>query len=115
MARLCRVLAVERRQGDCEWLAGEPARRAREAGDEDLAGLIGRIQAGHCGCGAPRITAELRRRSLAINRKRVERVMRERGLAGIIRRRRRSLTEQDTKAAPAPDLIRCDFTAPGPG
>jgi transposase InsO family protein len=41
--------------------------------------------------------------------------MRERGLAGITRRRRRSLTKQDTKAAPALDLIRRDFTAVAPG
>jgi transposase InsO family protein len=41
--------------------------------------------------------------------------MRQRGLAGITRRRRRSLTKQDTKAAPAPDLIRRDFTADAPG
>jgi transposase InsO family protein len=115
VARLCRVLAVKRRQGYYEWLAAEPARKAREADDEHLVQLIRQIQADHRGYGAPRITAELHRRGLAINRKRVERIMRERGLAGITRRRRRSLTKQDTKAAPAPDLIRRDFTAPAPG
>ncbi|GGN93935.1 hypothetical protein GCM10010112_82760 [Actinoplanes lobatus] len=36
--------------------------------------------------------------------------MRERGIAGITRRRRRSLTRQDEKAASALDLIRHDFT-----
>jgi transposase InsO family protein len=115
VARLCRVLAVKRRQGYYEWLAAEPARQARADDDEQLARLIRQIQAEHPGYGSPRITAELRRRGLRINRKRVERVMRERGLAGITRRRRRSLTKQDTTAAPAPDLIRRDFTAPAPG
>jgi transposase InsO family protein len=115
VARLCRVLAVKRRQGYYEWLAAAPARQAREAGDEQLAALIRRIQAEHRGYGAPRVTAELRRRGLRVNRKRVERVMRGRGLAGITRRRRRSLTRQDSKATPAPDLIRRDFTAPAPG
>jgi transposase InsO family protein len=115
VTRLCRVLAVKRRQGYYEWLASAPARQARRDDDEQLAALIRQIQAGHRGYGAPRVTAELRRRGLRVNRKRVERVMRERGLAGITRRRRRSLTKPDAKAAPAPDLIRRDFTAPAPG
>ncbi|MDH6574386.1 hypothetical protein P3T29_000001, partial [Kitasatospora sp. MAP5-34] len=41
--------------------------------------------------------------------------MRERDIRGITRRRRRHLTKQDTKAAPAPDLIGRDFTAKRPG
>ncbi|MEH1127322.1 IS3 family transposase [Micromonospora sp. CPCC 206061] len=41
--------------------------------------------------------------------------MRQRGIVGLTRRRRRSLTKQDTAAAPAPDLIGRDFTAPAPG
>ena len=115
VARLCRVLAVKRRQGYYEWLAAEPARRARQADDDHLARLIRQIRAEHRGYGSPRVSAELRRRGLPINRKRVERVMRQRGLAGITRCRRRSLTKQDAKAAPAPDLIRRDFTADAPG
>jgi transposase InsO family protein len=41
--------------------------------------------------------------------------MRERHIVGVTRRRRRSLTKQDTSAVPAPDLIGRDFTAPAPG
>ena len=42
--------------------------------------------------------------------------MREHNLVGVSRRRRRrSLTRQDTAAAPAPDLIGRDFTAEAPG
>ena len=115
VARLCRVLAVKRRQGYYEWLAGEPARQQRAADDGRLAALIRQIQAVHRGYGSPRVSVELRRRGLPVNRKRVERVMRERGLAGITRRRRRSLTRQDATAAPASDLIGRDFTAPAPG
>ena len=51
----------------------------------------------------------------AVNRKRVERIMRERGIVGVTRRRRRSLTKPDATAAPTPDLIGRDFTAPAPG
>ncbi|HEY3868581.1 MAG TPA: DDE-type integrase/transposase/recombinase [Actinocrinis sp.] len=43
------------------------------------------------------------------------RVMREHGIRGETRRRRRWLTRPDGKAPPAPDLLRRDFTAPGPG
>ncbi len=59
--------------------------------------------------------AELRRKGYAINRKKVERIMRERDIRGITRRKRRHLTKQDTKAAPAPDLVGRDFTADTPG
>ncbi|XNR87329.1 IS3 family transposase [Streptomyces sp. R-74717] len=60
--------------------------------------------------GAPRVHAALRRKGHAINRKRVERIMRERDIRGVTRRRRRHLTQQDSKAAPAPDLVGRDFT-----
>ncbi len=41
--------------------------------------------------------------------------MRKRDIVGISRRRPRSLTRQNTAAAPAPDLIRRDCTASAPG
>jgi putative transposase len=41
--------------------------------------------------------------------------MREHGLAGITRRKRRNLTKPDPAAAAVPDLIRREFTAPMPG
>ncbi|MET7906427.1 DDE-type integrase/transposase/recombinase [Streptomyces sp. NPDC005355] len=50
-----------------------------------------------------------------MNRKRVARIMREREIVGITRRKSRSLTKQDRTAPPAPDLIQRDFTAPMPG
>jgi len=116
VTRLCRVLAVPRRQGYYEWLAGQPARQQRAAADDDLAAQIRAIHGEHRGSyGAPRVTDELRRRGRRVNRKRVERIMRERRIVGITRRRRRSLTKQDTAAAPAPDLIGRDFTAAAPG
>jgi transposase InsO family protein len=97
VTRLCRVLAVKRRQGYYEWLAAT-------------------IHGEHRGSyGSPRVADELRRRGRRVNRKRVERIMRERHIVGVTRRRRRSLTKQDPAAAPAPDLIGRDFTAPAPG
>jgi transposase InsO family protein len=99
--RLCRVLQV-RRQGFYEWLAGEAARAERAAAEQELAEQIGAIHREHRGAyGSPRVATELRRRGRPVNRKRVERIMRHRGIVGITRRRRRSLTKQDTAAAPA--------------
>lgn len=113
--RLCRILAV-RRPGFYEWLTAQPARRERAEAEDRLAGEIVAIHGGHRGAyGSPRVAVELRRRGRRVNRKRVERIMRERGIIGITRRRRRSLTRQDTTAAPAPDLIGRDFTAEAPG
>lgn len=116
VTRLCRVLAVGRRQGYYEWVAARPARQERAEAEDDLAAEIRTIHGEHKGSyGSPRVTDELRRRGRRVNRKRVERIMRERRIVGITRRRRRSLTKQDTTAAPAPDLIGRDFTSPDPG
>ena len=116
VTRLCRVLAVPRRQGYYEWLAAQPTRQARADADDQLAGEIRAIHGEHRGAyGSPRITDELRRRGRRVNRKRVERVMRDRHIVGVTRRRRRSLTKPDATAAPAPDLIGRDFTSAAPG
>ncbi|MES4909226.1 MULTISPECIES: IS3 family transposase [unclassified Streptomyces] len=53
--------------------------------------------------GVPRVSAELRRLGRAVNRKRLERLMRERGIASVTRRRHRSLTRPDKRAGPAPE------------
>jgi transposase InsO family protein len=116
VARLCRVLAVERRQGYYEWLAAQPIRQQRAEDDDQLADEIRAIHQAHRGAyGSPRVTDELRRRGRPVNRKRVERLMRQRGIVGITRRRRRCLTKPDQAVAPAPDLIRRDFAAAAPG
>lgn len=116
VARLCRVLAVTRRQGYYEWLAAQPARAQRAEAEDDLAAEIRAVHGQHRGAyGSPRVTDELRRRGRLVNRKRVERIMRQRGIVGVTRRRRRSLTRPDQAAAPAPDLIGRDFTALAPG
>lgn len=50
-----------------------------------------------------------------MNRKRVARVMRERDIQGVIRRKRRSLTQPGKTARPAADLLGRDFDADRPG
>ncbi|MET8182924.1 IS3 family transposase [Streptomyces sp. NPDC005336] len=115
IALLCRTLGV-RRSTYYAWSAGRSAAAERAQAEEELAGEIREIHAGSRGAyGAPRVHAELRRKGHGINRKKVERIMRERDIRGITRRKRRHLTKQDTKAAPAPDLVVRDFSAERPG
>jgi putative transposase len=98
------------------WLAARPAAVVRQVAEDELAEEIRAIHKESRGAyGAPRVTAKLRRAGRRINRKKVERIMRERDIRGVTRRRRRHLTQQDTKAAPAPDLVGRDFTASEPG
>ncbi|MBT2404428.1 IS3 family transposase [Streptomyces sp. ISL-87] len=113
---LCRVLK-KARSTYYAWVAGIEVREARCLADEVLAHEITVIHVASKGTyGVPRVSAELRRRGHLVNRKRVERVMREHGIAGHSRRTgRRSLTKADTWAAPAPDLIGRDFHAVRPG
>ncbi|KFG71715.1 IS3 family transposase [Streptomyces mutabilis] len=115
VALLCRMLKVSR-SSFYAWMAGEQARAARRATDDALAHEITVLHiASRCTYGVPRIHAELRRLEWRVNRKRVERVMRERGIAGVTRRKRRSLTRPAKKSVPAHDLIGRDFTADAPG
>jgi putative transposase len=61
-------------------------------------------------CGAPRIHAELQARGRRHGRKRVARLMRQGGLAGCHRRRRRPRTTvADPAATPAPNLVQRHF------
>ncbi|WP_406045185.1 IS3 family transposase [Micromonospora sp. NBC_00898] len=113
--RMCRVLNI-RRQGYYEWLEAAPARAERQRAEDDLAAEITEIHTAHRQAyGSKRVTVELHRRGRRVNRKKVERIMRERGVVGWTRRRRRSLTKQNVTAPPAPDLIGRDFTAAAPG
>jgi putative transposase len=115
VAFLCRLLSVAR-SSFYAWQAAAKSRAARQAADESLAHEITVIHvASRHTYGVPRIHAELRRPGQAVNRKRVARVMRERGIQGAHRRRRRSLTQPDKKAKPAPDLVGRDFHAERPG
>ncbi|HEV7974225.1 IS3 family transposase [Amycolatopsis sp.] len=116
VTRLCQVLGI-RRQGYHEWIRSEATRAARADADRELAGVITEIHTAHHGTyGAPRITAELRRRGHVVNHKRVERLMAAHGLAGSTRRKRRSLTTPaTTPVAAVTDLIGRDFSATAPG
>ena len=103
----CRVLNISR-SGFYDWLGRpEPPRELR---NKELVKIIREIHAESRGSyGSPRVHAELRLgKDMQVNRKRVERLMREEGLQGIYRRRgRRNLVN----AATEEDLVRRQFTA----
>ncbi len=114
VALLCRILGAPR-SSFYDWADGEEARRTRRRADDALAHEITVVHLASRGAyGVPRVHAELRRLGHEVNRKRIERLMREHGIAGITRRRRRSLTRPDKQARPAPDLLGRDFTADRP-
>ncbi|MFH9691015.1 IS3 family transposase [Streptomyces sp. NPDC017413] len=115
VAFLCRLLKVAR-SSFYAWLAEGKPRAARRAADQALVHEITVIHVGSRQTyGVPRVHAELRRLGRAVNRKRVAPLMREHGIQGVTRRKRRSLTRADKKARPAPDLIGREFHAEKPG
>ncbi|MEH0516709.1 IS3 family transposase [Streptomyces sp. B21-079] len=91
----------------------EPCERRRQ--DTELTGQIRQIHQDSGGIyGSPRIHAVLKREGVHVGRKRVERLMRQAGLAGISPRRSKSFTRRDPHADVAPDLVQRDFTAHAP-
>jgi putative transposase len=109
---LCRVLKVSR-SGYYAWRDRPSSRRSVE----DVA-LTGKIREIHEGSrhtyGYPRVHAELRALGVECGRRRVARLMREEGLQGCMRGRRRSTTRRDESVACAPDLVDRHFLAAAP-
>jgi len=103
-----------RRQGYYEWRSG--VRSARTLENELLLKHIEKIHEESRGTyGWPRVHAELTLGlGLAVNHKRVARLMREAGVQGLYRRRRRGCTVRDPHAEPHPDLVDRDFVVDGP-
>ena len=115
--RLCEIVEVSR-SSFYAWVKAGPARAERAREDRELAEQIRVIQdpaqGGDRAYGAPRVTAELNDDKPAqerVNHKRVARVMREHGLAGIRLRRRVRTTVPEPSDQQVPDLLERDFTA----
>lgn len=109
IATMCRLLGVST-SGYYAWRDRQPSRRSL-----DNAALEQRIREIHAMSygtyGAPRIHAELREAGIQVGRKRVARLMRRAGLAGVSRRKRIKTTIRDERARPAPDLVERNFSA----
>src|SRR5271155_1667226 len=110
MARILKVSA----SGYYAWRSGPGS--ARASADADLTRHIRTIHAGsHATYGAPRVHAELKADGLSIGRKRIARLMRAGGIAGVSRRRSVPITtRQATDHHPASDLVRRNFMAERP-
>jgi transposase InsO family protein len=112
--RLCQAIGLAR-SSYYHWRATAPDRAARAADDTLLAARIRTIHRDSAGTyGVPRVTAELHAAGQVVNHKRVARVMRGIGLAGLRLRRRHRTTTADPAAIKVPDLLGRDFTAEAP-
>jgi transposase InsO family protein len=109
--RLCRIVKVAR-SSYYYWRSTAGDRAARDAADAALAVRIRAVRSAHDGTyGVPRVTAELHDEGVAVNHKKVARVMRRYRIQGLRLRRRVQTTIADPTAVKAPDLIRRHFTA----
>lgn len=112
---LCRTLGVST-SGFYEWRdrQQDPARRVRV--DRELTATIIEIHRQSRGTyGAPRVHAELRLGAgISVGRKRVARLMRQAGIEGVYRRRRRGCTRRRPDAVPSEDLVNRHFSVDAP-
>lgn len=109
VAKACALLGVSR-SAFYEWHQHRPS--ARQLADDELAERIQAIWDDSKGTyGWPRVHAQLRRDGVHVGRKRVARIMRQRGLVGRCRRRwtKTTISDPETQAV---DLIKRAF---GPG
>ena len=111
IATMCRMLAVST-SGYYAWRHRPPSSRA--VVDAPLTEMIRAAHTASKGTyGAPRIHAELAAQGTRVGKKRIARLMRAAGLAGVSRRRDVITTRQDD-GRQAPDLVDRNFTADRP-
>lgn len=112
IATMARVLGVSK-AGYYAWRQRPPSTRTKTD-----AALLKEVRTAHAVSrgtyGAPRIHAELKARGRSVSQKRVARLMRAAGIAGVSRRRSVVTTRRDREARPAPDLVDRNFTAERP-
>jgi putative transposase len=112
IATLCRVLGVSA-SGYYAW-AVRPA-SARATADAALMEQIRVIHTRSRGTyGERRVHAELAALGVSVGRKRIARLMRVLGLAGVSRRKHTQTTIRNRDARPAPDLVDRNFAATVP-
>ncbi len=106
---MCSMLGVSR-SGYYGWR--DRSSSARSRADAALTERIGEIhERSRHTYGSPRLHAELRAIGIRCGRKRVERLMRQAGLRGCMRGRRRATTRRDGRSAVAEDLVKRNFAA----
>ena len=112
VSTMCRVLGVSP-SGYYAWCDREPSPRTRsnEALKERIRAIHKRSRGTY---GVPRIQAELAAEGETVSRKRLARLMREMGLAGVSRRKGTRTTRRDERTRAAPDLVDREFSADEP-
>jgi putative transposase len=106
---MCRMLGVSR-SGYYGWRDRPPSKRSRE--DAALTEKIREIhRRSRETYGSPRVHAELRSIGTRCSKERVARLMREAGVRGCMRGRRKHATRQSNTATPAQDLLKRNFAA----
>ena len=101
------------RSGFYAWQCRDPS--SRDLVDKELTALICKIHsASRASYGAPRVHAELAASGVRVGRKRVERLMKAAGLAGVSRRRGTRTTIRDDHVRPSADLVDRNFHAGRP-
>lgn len=115
MKTLCDALRVTR-QGYYAWKSRGPS--AHDLGDAELARAIAdEFEKSRGTYGAPRIHAMLKRRGIRVSRKRVARLMRENGVVGVSKRKKRpkaKARQEKTREGRTEDLVKRSFKADGP-
>jgi putative transposase len=112
VATLCRVLDVST-SGYYAWLSREPSERKKAdvlLGDQ-IEAIHRRSRSTY---GRPRIKAELNAGGITISNDRLSRLMNDRQIQGVSRRKGVRTTVRDRDARPAPDLVERKFTATQP-
>jgi putative transposase len=113
VSRMCGLLGVSR-SGFHAWATRAPSDRA--LADAWLLERIKEIHAANRGVyGAPRVHAELRLgHGVRVGRKRVERLMREAGISGLVAKKRGRTTVRVPGVRVADDLVARQFKPAGP-
>jgi putative transposase len=110
--RMCQVLNVSE-SGYYAWCKREPSQRKRE--DEHVGKRIeDAYQTNRQVYGSPRLHAELKAQGVHCGRKRVARLMRERGISAKTKRRKVKTTDRQHDNPVAPNLLKRDFSANAP-
>ena len=113
VAACCRVMKVST-SGFYAWQADPVS--DRDWADAQLTNKIVDIhRRSRRSYGSPRVHADLRiGERIRCSRKRVERLMRQAGIAGIYRRKGHGCTRRNPDATPAEDLVKRQFNVDGP-
>ncbi len=113
VAMMCRVLGVSRSGYYASAKRDSISKRMKR--DMELTEKIRRIHEDSRGTyGSPRVHAQLKRDGETASRERVERLMREAGIEGKVKRRYKATTDSDHCKPVTPNLLKRDFSTQTP-